>query len=149
MVMVPTDGRHSTDGVMLLLHLRDLFVRHLAIERERDMCLGRAARRASRVIHSNLLEDGKDADAIGPARPDCSGFLPAVLFGNQDRGAFTCLAGRFEGCRDAEPGRQTSALARFYRRHIELARWLRVVVDYGEDPAWVVTAVMQDNDPRE
>jgi hypothetical protein len=25
---------------------------------------------------------------------------------------------------------------------------LRVVVDYGQDPAWVVTAVEQVNDPR-
>jgi hypothetical protein len=37
---------------------------------------------------------------------------------------------------------------RFYRQHVEPGRWLRVVVDYGEDPAWVVTAVVQDNDPR-
>lgn len=37
---------------------------------------------------------------------------------------------------------------RFYRQHIEPGRWLRVVVDFGEDPAWVVTAVVQDNDPR-
>jgi hypothetical protein len=37
---------------------------------------------------------------------------------------------------------------RFYRRHIEPGRWLRVVVDFSEDPAWVVTAVVQDNDPR-
>lgn len=37
---------------------------------------------------------------------------------------------------------------RFYRQHIEPGRWLRVVVDYGQDPAWVVTAVEQDNDPR-
>jgi hypothetical protein len=37
---------------------------------------------------------------------------------------------------------------RFYRQHIEPGRWLRVVVDYGQDPAWVVTAVEQVNDPR-
>lgn len=37
---------------------------------------------------------------------------------------------------------------RFYRQHIEPGRWLRVVVDYGQDPAWVVTAVEQNNDPR-
>lgn len=37
---------------------------------------------------------------------------------------------------------------RFYRQHIEPDRWLRVVVDFSEDPAWVVTAVVQDNDPR-
>jgi hypothetical protein len=38
---------------------------------------------------------------------------------------------------------------RFYRQHIEPHRWLRVVVDFSEDPGWVVTAVVQDNDPRE
>jgi hypothetical protein len=43
---------------------------------------------------------------------------------------------------DPIPGRE-----RFYRRHIEPGRWLRVVVDYDEDPAWVVTAAIQDNDP--
>jgi hypothetical protein len=37
---------------------------------------------------------------------------------------------------------------RFYRQHIEPGRWLRVVVDFSEDPAWIVTAVVQDNDPR-
>jgi hypothetical protein len=37
---------------------------------------------------------------------------------------------------------------RFYRQHIEPGRWLRVVIDFSEDPAWVVTAVVQDNDPR-
>jgi hypothetical protein len=36
---------------------------------------------------------------------------------------------------------------RFYRQHIELGRRLRVVVDSGQDPAWVVI-VEQDNDPR-
>lgn len=44
---------------------------------------------------------------------------------------------------DATPGRE-----RFYRQHIEPNRWLRVVVDFSEDPGWVVTAVVQDNDPR-
>ncbi len=43
----------------------------------------------------------------------------------------------------------TAPRERFYRQHIEPSRWLRVVVDYGQDPAWVVTAVVQDNDPRE
>lgn len=41
------------------------------------------------------------------------------------------------------PGRE-----RFYRQHIDLQRWLRVVVDFDETPAWVVTAAVQDNDPR-
>ena len=44
---------------------------------------------------------------------------------------------------DPIPGRE-----RFYRQHIKPDRWLRVVVDFSEDPAWVVTAVIQDNDPR-
>lgn len=42
----------------------------------------------------------------------------------------------------------TAGRERFYRQHIEPGRWLRVVVDYGEEPGWVVTAVVQDNDPR-
>jgi hypothetical protein len=37
---------------------------------------------------------------------------------------------------------------RFYRQHVEPGRWLRVVVDFSEDPAWVVTVVVQVNDPR-
>ncbi|MGH2591612.1 MAG: hypothetical protein ACRDGW_12550 [Actinomycetota bacterium] len=44
---------------------------------------------------------------------------------------------------DPRPGRE-----RFYRRHIDLRRWLRVVVDFNQIPAWVVTAAVQDNDPR-
>jgi hypothetical protein len=44
---------------------------------------------------------------------------------------------------DPIPGRE-----RFYRQHIEPNRWLRVVVDFNQDPAWIVTAVIQDNDPR-
>jgi hypothetical protein len=38
---------------------------------------------------------------------------------------------------------------RFYRRHLlDPRRWLRVVVDFNELPGWVVTAVVQDKDPR-
>lgn len=44
---------------------------------------------------------------------------------------------------DPTPGRE-----RFYRQHIEPERWLRVVVDFSQEPAWIVTAVVQDNDPR-
>lgn len=36
----------------------------------------------------------------------------------------------------------------FYRRHLDGRRWLRVVVDFGEEPAWVVTALVQSNPPR-
>ncbi|HXN38970.1 MAG TPA: hypothetical protein VN892_13105 [Solirubrobacteraceae bacterium] len=29
-----------------------------------------------------------------------------------------------------------------------LRRWLRVVVDFDDEPAWVVTALVQENPPR-
>lgn len=39
---------------------------------------------------------------------------------------------------------------RFYRQNaLAPGRWLRVVVDFSEDPAWIVTVLVQDNDPRE
>jgi hypothetical protein len=37
---------------------------------------------------------------------------------------------------------------RFYRQHLDLRRWLRVVVDFNESPAWVVTAIVERPDPR-
>jgi hypothetical protein len=38
---------------------------------------------------------------------------------------------------------------RFYREGFDTPdRWLRVVVDFSEDPAWVVTAFVEDQDPR-
>lgn len=46
---------------------------------------------------------------------------------------------------DPRPGRE-----RFYRQHLlEPHRWLRVVVDFNDDPARVVTVLVQNNDPRE
>jgi hypothetical protein len=45
---------------------------------------------------------------------------------------------------DPRPGRE-----RFYRENVlRPGRWLRVVVDFNEDPGWVVTALVQDDDPR-
>lgn len=45
---------------------------------------------------------------------------------------------------DPFPGRE-----RFCRQDfIVTGRWLRVVVDFNEDPAWVVTAFVEDQDPR-
>jgi hypothetical protein len=38
---------------------------------------------------------------------------------------------------------------RFYRQHLDLKRWMRVVVDFGEDPAWVVTVTIQNHSPME
>jgi hypothetical protein len=37
---------------------------------------------------------------------------------------------------------------RYYREYPFPDGWLRVVVDYSEEPAWIVTAVVQVNDPR-
>jgi hypothetical protein len=46
---------------------------------------------------------------------------------------------------DPRPGRE-----RFYRQNaLNPGRWLRVVVDFNDDPAWIVTVLVQDNDPRE
>ena len=43
---------------------------------------------------------------------------------------------------DPAPGRE-----RFYRRDLDPRRWLRVVVDFNETPAFVVTAFVQDYEP--
>lgn len=46
--------------------------------------------------------------------------------------------------KDPRPGRE-----RFYRENaLRPGRWLRVVVDFNEEPGWVVTALVQDDDPR-
>jgi hypothetical protein len=44
---------------------------------------------------------------------------------------------------DPIPGRE-----RYYRGHIDRLRWLRVVVDFNDDPGWIVTVAIQTNDPR-
>jgi hypothetical protein len=45
---------------------------------------------------------------------------------------------------DPRPGRE-----RFYSENaLRPGRWLRVVVDFNEDPGWVVTVLVQDNHPR-
>lgn len=43
---------------------------------------------------------------------------------------------------DPAPGRE-----RFYRRDLDPSRWLRVVVDFNDSPAFVVTAFVQHNTP--
>lgn len=37
---------------------------------------------------------------------------------------------------------------RFYRADLDGRRWLRVVVDFNDVPAWVVTAFVQEYPPR-
>jgi hypothetical protein len=45
---------------------------------------------------------------------------------------------------DPRPGRE-----RFYRQHaLDPGRWMRVVVDFDYVPGWVVTVLIQDDDPR-
>jgi hypothetical protein len=43
---------------------------------------------------------------------------------------------------DPSPGRE-----RFYRHDLDPRRWLRVVVDFTESPAFIVTAFVQDHPP--
>lgn len=45
---------------------------------------------------------------------------------------------------DPRPGRE-----RFYRQNaLAPGRWMRVIVDFQGDPGWVVTVLVQDDDPR-
>jgi len=44
---------------------------------------------------------------------------------------------------DPRPDRE-----RLYRQHLDLRRWMCVVVDFSTDPAWVVTVTIQRYDPR-
>ena len=37
---------------------------------------------------------------------------------------------------------------RYYRRHLDRRRWLRVVVDFNVEPAWIVTAFVQTYSPQ-
>jgi hypothetical protein len=48
--------------------------------------------------------------------------------------------------READP---RPARERFYRQHLDLRRWMRVVVDFSEEPAWVVTVTIQNHSPVE
>lgn len=45
---------------------------------------------------------------------------------------------------DPRPGRE-----RFYRQNVLApGRWMRVVIDWNDVPGWVVTVLVQDDDPR-
>jgi hypothetical protein len=81
-----------------------------------------------------------------------------VVFDDETR--LHLMAGRPELAQDAElalgvvsrPDHREndprSGRERFYRRDIDPNRWLRVVVDFNEAPARVVTVLIQDNPPR-
>jgi hypothetical protein len=44
---------------------------------------------------------------------------------------------------DPRPGRE-----RLYRRDLDPNRWLRVIIEFSESPAYVVTAFVQDHPPE-
>jgi hypothetical protein len=44
---------------------------------------------------------------------------------------------------DPAPGRE-----RFFRRDLDPSRWLRVIVDFNGFPGFVVTAFVQDQEPK-
>jgi hypothetical protein len=49
---------------------------------------------------------------------------------------------------DVHEDDQAPERERFYRRDLDPRRWLRVVVDFSESPAFVVTAFVQDHEPE-
>jgi hypothetical protein len=49
---------------------------------------------------------------------------------------------------DVRSGDPALGRERFFRRDLDPGRWLRVVVDFNESPAFVVTAFVQDNAPE-
>ncbi len=82
-----------------------------------------------------VVYDGRTRAHLEGRRPDLVDQVEAIL------GAI-----RLPDYREGDPigGRE-----RFYRRNILTPRrWLRVVVDFDERPARVVTALIQEHDPR-
>jgi hypothetical protein len=78
-----------------------------------------------------------DADAelhLGIARPAMLAHVVAIL---------ATIARPDHRADDPRAGRE-----RFYRRDLDPQRWLRVVVDFNEVPARIVTAFVQDTPPR-
>ena len=50
---------------------------------------------------------------------------------------------------DYRERRSTTRSEWFYRQNaLEPERWMRVVVDFNDIPGWVVTVLIQDDDPR-
>ena len=48
---------------------------------------------------------------------------------------------------DFEEDDPAAGRIRFFRQDLNRRRWLRVVVDFNESPAFVVTAFTQDHEP--
>jgi hypothetical protein len=81
----------------------------------------------------HLVLDERALRHLRMRRPETAGHIDAILqaVSRPDR--------REE---DPAPGRE-----RFYLEHMFAKRWLRVVVDFNESPAFIVTAFVQDNTP--
>jgi hypothetical protein len=80
-----------------------------------------------------VILDGRTIDHLRRRRPQMVEHTAAIL------DAIRTPDHREE---DPSPGRE-----RFYRRDLDPRRWLRVVVDFNESPAFIVTAFVQDHSP--
>lgn len=95
-----------------------------------------AAKRTIDPDGREVIFDARGRGHLKRRRPHLLGHVDAIL------GTVSVPDHRED---DAFVGRE-----RFYRRNIlSPGRWLRVVVDFDELPGWIVTALVQDNDPRE
>ncbi len=81
-----------------------------------------------------VLLDGRTLDHLRRRRPQMLAHVDAILatIAQPDRREPDPVAGR----------------ERYYRIDLDARRWLRVVVDFGEVPGFVVTALIQDTEPR-
>jgi len=80
-----------------------------------------------------VVLDDRTVQHLQTRRPEMIGHLDAIL-------QTVSRPDRRED--DPMPGRE-----RFYLDHIFAKRWLRVVVDFNESPAFIVTAFAQTNRP--
>ena len=81
----------------------------------------------------NVVIDTRTLGHLARRRPQMAGHVNAILDAIE-------RPDRREA--DPVPGRE-----RFYRRDLDPDRWLRVVVDFNDAPAFVVTAFVQNNEP--
>ena len=81
----------------------------------------------------HVILDERTVQHLQTRRPELVGHIDAILQ------TVSCPDRRED---DPVPGRE-----RFYLRHVFTKRWLRVVVDFNESPAFIVTAFVQANQP--
>lgn len=80
-----------------------------------------------------VILDERTADHLRRRRPQLLRHLDAILdaFARPDTREDAPVANR----------------ERFYRQGLDRRRWLRVVVDFSQEPGFVVTAFIQDHEP--